>query len=1198
MKVDIIQNSFAAGEIGPSVLGRSDIAQWDNACQTVQNFLPRLYGSAISMPGTRYVATVSDSSLVTRIIPFVFNQADAYVIEMGDKYMRFYTNRGQVVAQSGTEDLSTYSANLIAHYKCNTSSNSSTVIDAVGSHDGTASTLTSSMSTTGIVGNAFDLGGLYHISVADSIDFTRTASTQPMTILYWAYYDSNGAKQTLVSKAGEYEWYIDSTGKINYSVTSGGGDAKLLIHADGADGGTSFTDSSGSGHTVTANGNAQTDTAQYKFGTASALFDGTGDYLSIPNSADWQLGTGDFTVDFWIRWANLQNSTPIDIGDGGGASGLKIRFSNTNKRWELYANASEITDTSHSHTPAADTWYHFAVTRTGSTLKLYINGSKIGNTESNSTNITCGTTVLIGKAQTGGDTEDHDGWIDEVRIVKGVAVWTADSFTVPSDPYEGAVSNIWTSDSALDEGWHFLSAVFAGDGTSSSDLAIYVDGDSAQLTFDDNPSYVRMSDTANLFRIGTSSAAGANSWNDKVDNIAVIHQALSSTQIAALYTTSVYQLTTVFTANEVSEVQYTQLNDVVWLTHPNHPPQKLVRTSANEWAIADFAFTAGPFKDTNTDNTISITASATTGTVNLTVTPTNSNLFTVSGSTLGHHNALWMIGGLAQTNTTTGLQEYGFVKITDVINSYTATATVIKNLKTATATTEWAEGAWSAVAGYPSSVVFHERRLWFARTNTEPEHIWGSKVFVFEDYGLGTQTDDDALNLHLASNQSNEIQWLAAGRALIAGTFGGGFVVKSGDSSIITPDNATATEELGIGASNISPKKLGNFIYYVQRFKKKLREMYYNWDLDAYKAADRTILAPHILEAGVTEMDIQENPDSVLHCVLDDGTIASMTREVDQELTAWSRHTTDGTYTSIAIIPSQASDYDEAWVIVERWINGSRKKYIEFFEDVVVPTRQDKCLYLHSALTYDAYETTTTSNVTISLSASSGSVTLTASSAYFDSQHVNRTIRAINTTTGATVGEGEITATGSTTSITLSITTTFNALSYMAGEWGMSVRTVAGLSHLSAKTVGIIADGQVDSVTKTVASSSVTLGSLAFVISVGLSYDQVIYTLPKEAATNRGTAQSKFQRYNEIAFKVNRSTQDFKYGIDADNLDSVNTAFVPTVTTLYTGYLPTAEGGLAMRGGYKRGAQIYIKNSNPLPIELLQIVGTLDTKDK
>lgn len=997
MKVDIIQTSFTGGEFSPSLLGRTDIAQYDNACATVENMLPRSYGPAISMPGTRYVATVSDSTLRTRLIPFVFNRTDAYAIEMGDLYMRFFTDRGSVVTPSGTEDLSAFGADLIAHWKMNDNvggTGTTTVLDAVGSHNGTASTVTSTLSTTAIVSTGFDLNGLYYVSVADHANFTRTSSTQPFSVAGWFYFEPNAGspQQVLFSK-----WNNNTT--------------------------------------------------QYEY------------YCHAYNT------TGNFSMVFEDIAASSDTSTYI-------------------------------------------------------------------------------------------------------------------------------------SDTPLQDGWNFVAIVMQGDGTGSTDCKIYLNGVATGVTHQLQAGYVKMGDTTAPFLIGSFNNGG-NIWQSKIDNVAFFHIALTSAQVSSLYiTTSTYQITTVFRANEVFDVHLTQLNDIIYLAHPNHLPQKLVRTSANEWTISDSPITGGPFLDSNTNTSTTLSVSATQGTINVTAA-TGKIVFTLSSSTLGHHNAFFAIGGnTVETSSTTGLKEVAYVKITHVINSYTATATVIKNIPAVTATSNWAEGAWSAVRGYPARVSFHDARLWFARTNHEPQKAWASKIDQYENFALDTQADDDALNLPLASNESNEIQWLASGRNMVAGTYGGAFVISSGgDDVTITPDNANANEEIGIGSEDIQPKRIGNLFYYIQRFGKKLRELFYFWDLDSYKATDRTILSPHILGNGVVDMDVQQNPETILYCVLTNGTLATMTRETDQEVTAWARHTTAGTYTSIAVIPSQSENYDEAWVIVERWINGSQKKYVEFFENIDVPDRQDKCLYLHSALSFDAYESTSTSAVTISLSASSGSVTLTSSSAYFVNAHVNRTIRAINAA-GTTVGEGTITATASTTSITLSITTTFSALSYTAGLWGMSVRSVSGLGHLDAKTVGILADGLVDSLTKTVASATVTLASLSFVVHVGLSYDQIIFTLPKEAGTNRGTAQGKMQRFNEINLKLNRSTQGFKYGPDASNLDDINLAFTPTVTSLYTGILPPQGGGITMRGGYTRGAQIYLKNSNPLPIEILSIIGSLDTNEK
>lgn len=995
MKVDVIQTSFASGEIAPALYGRTDLAQYANAVQLAQNFIPRPYGSIISAPGSKYVATVSDSTLKTRVIPFVFNKTDAYIIETGDVYMRFFTDRAQVVLPTGTEDLSGLSANLVAHYKLNDNTNSTVVLDDTGSHTGTASTNTSTIHATGKVGTGcFNFAGLYDVEVPDSatLSFSETAGNNPFSIVAWVYVTNSGQQhQGIVSK-----W----------------------------------------------NGGAS----------------GSEYYLSL-------------------------------------LSGTQIQFL--------------IND-------AASSKYAFI-----------------------------------------------------------------------------------QSSSELAVGWHFVVVSYDGRGgsTAADGMNLYIDTVVDNATQTTQSGYNAMVADSIVVKLGSLNFSGMKFAN-KIDEIAIFNKALSSTEVTSLYNSSVYQITTVFNANEIFDIQFTQLNDVVYLASQNHPSQQLIRTSANEWTIEDFPFIGGPFLDSNTNTATTITASATVGTVNLTVSPTNSTVFTVSSSTLGHHNAYFMIGGLSQTSATTGLQEMGYVKITHVINSYTATATVIKNLKVSTPTSNWAEGAWSAVRGYPASVVFHGSRLYFARTSHEPQKVWGSKIFKYEDFALDTEADDDGLNLQLASNESNEIQWLASGRSLIAGTFGGAFVISSGgDNVVITPTNVQAKEEVGIGTVDIVPKRIGNFLFFLQRFKKKLREMFYFWDLDSYKALDRTILAPHILGDGVVDIGVQIDPEPMLSCVLTNGTLAILTREVDQEVAAWCRRTTTGTYTSIAIIPSQASDYDEAWVVCDRWINGSQKKYIEYFENIKVPDRQDQCVYLDSALTYDAYENTSQSATTISLSASSGSVTLTSNTAYFVGVHTNKRLRAIDED-GNTLGEGTITATASTTSITLSITTTFSALSYTAGRWGISVVSISGLNHLETETVGILADGKTESLTRTVASSTVTLGSNYFVVHAGLSYDQILFTLPKEAGTLRGTAQGKFQRFNEIFFKVTRSTQDFEYGTDADNLDNVNLSFTPTVTTLYTGVLPPQGGGIAMRGGYKRGAQVYIKNSNPLPIELLSIIGTLDTEEK
>jgi hypothetical protein len=216
----------------------------------------------------------------------------------------------------------------------------------------------------------------------------------------------------------------------------GGNDAftKLLLHCDGADASTTFTDSSSGAKTVTPGGNAQIDTAQSQFGGASALFDGTSDQLTLANSADWDFGTGEFTVDFWVRRNGSQASFAGLIVAESGTTGWQIEFSHSSDPNKVVVvNDSSVKLTS-STTIADATWTHVAVVRSGDTLTLFFGGSSVASASvAGETWSSSGSGLGIGTNNTGaGGT--FNGHLDEIRVSKGVARWTA-NFTPPTEPY-------------------------------------------------------------------------------------------------------------------------------------------------------------------------------------------------------------------------------------------------------------------------------------------------------------------------------------------------------------------------------------------------------------------------------------------------------------------------------------------------------------------------------------------------------------------------------------------------------------------------------------------------------------------------------------------------------------------------------------------------------------------------------------------
>jgi hypothetical protein len=214
----------------------------------------------------------------------------------------------------------------------------------------------------------------------------------------------------------------------------------LMLHMDGVDTSTTFTDSELTPKTVTANGNAQIDTAQSKFGGASGLFDGTGDYLSLADSADWYFGTGDFTIDFWVRFnalPALNEYTMIysQYQDTYNRLWFGLRDISEAKWWELgvMTGGALIIQVRNSTTVAVNTWYHVVLVRSGTSWYLFQDGAQL-STPSTEVDAVPDLASLLYLASYGGTSFYLNGRLDEFRISKGVARWTS-NFTPPTRAY-------------------------------------------------------------------------------------------------------------------------------------------------------------------------------------------------------------------------------------------------------------------------------------------------------------------------------------------------------------------------------------------------------------------------------------------------------------------------------------------------------------------------------------------------------------------------------------------------------------------------------------------------------------------------------------------------------------------------------------------------------------------------------------------
>jgi hypothetical protein len=210
-----------------------------------------------------------------------------------------------------------------------------------------------------------------------------------------------------------------------------------LIHCNGTDGSTDFRDDNGdhtagrTGLIVGANGNAQVDTAQSKYGGASALFDGTGDYLRSPTFP--ALGTGDFTIEYWTRFENLPSANgymTFDARPGSNGAYPLIYHGNSTPGDIRYfvSGADRITT---GAVISADTWHHLAVVRSSGTTKLYVDGTQQGSDYTDSTDYQASSKLTIGANMN--DINSLDGHIDELRVSNSARYTT--TFTAPTEPF-------------------------------------------------------------------------------------------------------------------------------------------------------------------------------------------------------------------------------------------------------------------------------------------------------------------------------------------------------------------------------------------------------------------------------------------------------------------------------------------------------------------------------------------------------------------------------------------------------------------------------------------------------------------------------------------------------------------------------------------------------------------------------------------
>jgi len=224
-------------------------------------------------------------------------------------------------------------------------------------------------------------------------------------------------------------------------------------------------------------------------------------------------------------------------------------------------------------------------------------------------------------------------------------------------------------------------------------------------------------------------------------------------------------------------------------------------------------------------------------------------------------------------------------------------------------------GPWDR--GFPTVAVFREQRLLLMGNKDMPTGMWGSRIGVYDDFIGGVEANDPFF-FALDSDDSPRIQWATSTQiGLIVGTSSGDWLVSA--ETTLGPTDINARKQNNARSMKAKSVTIDNEMFYIERGKEKLRMSRYVRDSLGFSSVDVSIIAEHLCQPGMKRVVVMHTPEVMIFCLRDDGTLATLSYNKEQQVAAWSpMNTEQGTIFDLAVVHSTVTNTDDLYMMILR----------------------------------------------------------------------------------------------------------------------------------------------------------------------------------------------------------------------------------------------------------------------------------------